>query len=247
MADAMGFTHRLGVITPSGNVVVERVTTALLAGMPTVSAHYARIGVRGAVDPFPDSYDMEGMLTAARLLADAKPDVIFWSGSKGGAIGLGHDRALAAAITAETGIAAATSMLALEEAVRAAGVRRIGLVTPFTAAYQQRLVAEFARWGLETVAESHAGLADNLSYASVALPEIAAQVDTVAAARPDAILSVCTNFAGGLVAAEAERRHGIPVLDTTTLPLWWALRMLGHDTAPLAPRWGGLFSRSLPA
>jgi len=247
MADAMGYTHRLGVITPSGNVVVERVTTALLSAVPGVSAHYARIAVRGAVDPFPDSYDMDGMLAAARLLADAKPDVIFWNGSKGGAIGLQHDRALADAITAETGIPATTSMLALAVALRGLGARRIGLATPFTSAYQQRLVAEFARWGCETVAETHAGLADNLSYASVPLAEIAAQLDAVAASRPEAILSVSTNFAGGLLAAEAERRHGIPVLDTTTVPLWWVLRTLGHDTAPLAERWGSVFSRKLPA
>jgi maleate isomerase len=246
MADAMGFTHRLGVITPSGNVVVERVTTALLAAVPAVSAHYARIAVRGAADSIAERYDMDGMLQAARLLADARPDVIFWNGSKGGAIGLGHDRELAAAITAETGIAATTSMLVLADVLRAMGARRIGLATPYSATYQRRLVAEFARWGIETVAESHAGLSDNLSFAFVPLHEIAAQVAAVAAAGPDVILSVCTNFAGALVAAEAERRHGVPVLDTTTLPLWWALRTLGHDTAPLAARWGGLFSRALP-
>lgn len=244
MTDAMGFTHALGVITPSGNVVVERVTTAVMAGLPTVSAHYARIGVRGAVDPFPDSYDMEGMLTAARLLADAKPDVILWNGSKGGVIGIDHDRALVATITEATGIPATTSTLALEAVFRATGVARLGLVTPYAEAYQQRLVARFATWGLETVAESHLGLTDNLSYASAPLDAIAAQIDVVAASRPDAIITWCTNYAAALVVSEAERRHGIPVYDATTLPLWSALGMAGVETAPLAARWGSLFARS---
>jgi maleate isomerase len=246
MADAMGFTHALGVITPSGNVVVERVTAALLAGLPTVSAHFARIGVRGAVDPFPDRYDSEGMMTAACLLADAKPGVILWNGSKGGVIGIGHDRALIAAITAETGIAATTSTLALEAVLRQIGARRIAFATPYAAAYQQRIIARFSDWGLETVAESHLGLTDNLSYASVPYGTILEQIETVAAARPDAIITRCTNYAAAMVAAEAERRHGIPVLDATTLPLWAGLRMLGLDTAPLAPRWGEVFSRPWP-
>ncbi|WP_144187043.1 maleate cis-trans isomerase family protein [Elioraea rosea] len=247
MTDAMGFAHAMGVITPSGNLVVERVTTALLASVPAVSAHFARIGVRGAVDPFPDRYDMDGMLTAARLLADARPGVILWNGSKGGLIGVEHDRALASAITAETGIAATTSTLALEAVLRDTGARRIALATPYAEAYQARLVARFAEWGFETVAESHLGLTDNLSYASVPLTAIAAQIDTVAAARPDAILTWCTNYAAAMVAAEAERRTGIPVHDATTLPLWSGLRMLGVDTTPLAARWGSLFARPITA
>ncbi|MCU0985567.1 MAG: Asp/Glu/hydantoin racemase [Acetobacteraceae bacterium] len=246
MADAMGFTHALGVITPSGNLVVERVTTALLAALPTVSAHFARIGVRGAVDPFPDRYDTEGMMTAASLLADARPDAILWNGSKGGVIGIAHDRALVAAITAETSIPATTSTLALEAVLRQMGARRIAFVTPYASAYQQRIVDRFAGWGVETVAESHLGLTDNLSYASVPYGTILEQIDTVAAAKPEAILTWCTNYAAAMVAAEAERRHGIPMLDATTLPLWAGLRMIGLDTAPLAPRWGSLFSRAWP-
>lgn len=246
MVDAMGFTHALGVITPSGNLVVERVTTALLAGLPTVSGHFARIGVRGAVDPFPDRYDTEGMMTAARLLADARPGVILWNGSKGGVIGIAHDRALAAAITAETAIPATTSTLALEVVLRQMGARRIALVTPYATAYQQRIIARFAEWDIETAAENHLGLTDNLSYASVPYGTILDQIDAAAAAKPDAILTWCTNYAAAMVAAEAERRHGVPVLDATTLPLWAGLRMLGLDTAPLAPRWGSLFSRALP-
>jgi maleate isomerase len=244
MSDAMGFTHALGVITPSGNVVVERVTAALMREVPTVSAHYARIGVRGAVDPFPDRYDMEGMLTAAHLLADAKPDVILWNGSKGGVIGIDHDRALVAAITDATGLPATTSTLALEAVFRTTCVARLGLVTPYAEGYQQRLIARFSTWGLKTVAESHLGLTDNLSYASAPLAAIAAQIDVVAAAKPDAIITWCTNYAAALVVAEAEQRHGIPVYDATTLPLWAALRMAGHDTASLAARWGSLFSRA---
>lgn len=240
--DALGFEHALGVITPSGNLVVERITTRLLDRFPTVSAHFSRIGVVGERDPFPDSYDLDGMLTAARLLSHAKPDVILWNGSKGGSIGFGHDADLRRRIEDATGITATTSSLALLEAVARLGTRRIALVTPYAAAYQQRIVARMAKEGIAVIAESHLGLTDNLSYASVPAERILAQIETVTRAAPDAVLTWCTNYAGALVAAEAERRHGLPVLDATTLPLWHALRLVGRDTAPAAPLWGRLFA-----
>lgn len=240
--DALGFEHALGVITPSGNLVVERITARLLDRFPTVSAHFSRIAVVGERDPFPDSYDLDGMLTAARLLSHAKPDVILWNGSKGGSIGFGHDADLKRRIEDATGITATTSSLALLEAVARLGTRRIALVTPYAAAHQQRIVARMAEEGIAVIAESHLGLTDNLSYASVPAERILAQIETVARAAPDAVLTWCTNYAGALVAAEAERRHGLPVLDATTLPLWHALRLIGRDTAPAAPLWGRLFA-----
>uniref|UniRef100_UPI003F7025A4 hypothetical protein n=1 Tax=Elioraea sp. TaxID=2185103 RepID=UPI003F7025A4 len=96
--------------------------------------------------------------------------------------------------------------------------------------------------GIVVIAESHLGLTDNLSYASVPPARILAQIETVARAAPAAVLTWCTNYAGALVAAEAERLHGIPVLDATTLPLWHALRLIGRDTAPARAEWGRLFA-----
>ena len=54
----------IGTITPSGNTVVERVTAAVLADFPEVSAHFSRTPVHGAVDPFPASYDFASMSLA---------------------------------------------------------------------------------------------------------------------------------------------------------------------------------------
>jgi hypothetical protein len=53
----------------SGNVVLERVTIAMLAASPEVSPRFSRTPVFGDTDPFPRGYDRDGMLGAARLLA----------------------------------------------------------------------------------------------------------------------------------------------------------------------------------
>jgi maleate isomerase len=242
--DPLGFARAIGVIAPSGNLVVERVTQALLREVPEVSAHVSRIRVTGDRDPFPDSYDLEGMLTAARLLSHARPELILWNGSKGGTIGFAHDRELVARIEAETCVPATTSSLALVEALGLAGPLRLALVTPYAPAYQARMRATLAREGLDCVAESHLGLTDNLSYAGVEAARIRAQIREVAAhpARPQAVLTWGTNYPGAAAAAAAEAETGLLVLDATALPLWQALRRLGIPTAPLAPRWGRAFA-----
>lgn len=209
----------LGTITPSGNTVVEAVTQAALRDTPGVLPIFARIPVHGTSDPFPDSYDLDGMLRAAELLSHAKPDVILWNGSKGGAIGLDHDRELVARITAATGIAATTSGVALEAAVTG---QRLGLVTPYHEAYQARLIAAFRARGWVVSAEDHLGLSDNLSYAATPRAVIAAQAERVAP-HCDVILGWCTNYPVPLI---GEEFAGRPVWDATLLGLRAALGMI---------------------
>jgi maleate isomerase len=213
----------LGTITPSGNTVVEAVTQAALREVTGVLPIFARIPVHGTRDPFPDSYDLEGMLRAAELLSHAKPGVILWNGSKGGAIGLEHDRDLAQRITAVTGIPATTSGLALEAALAARGATRIGLITPYNDAYQAKLIAAFAARGWVVSAEDHLGLSDNLSYAATPREVIAAQAARVAP-HCDLILGWCTNHPVPVI---GEAWEGTPVWDATLLGLRAALRMMG--------------------
>ena len=80
--------------------VVEAVTQAALRDVPGVLPIFARIAMHGRRGPFPDSHDLEAMLSAAELLSHARPGVILRHGGKGGAIGLDHDRGLAQRITA---------------------------------------------------------------------------------------------------------------------------------------------------
>jgi maleate isomerase len=214
----------LATITPSGNTVVEAVTQAMLRARPDVLPIFSRIAVHGTSDAFADRYDLEGMLRAAELLAHAKPDVIVWNGSKGGVIGLDHDRDLVARITAATGVAATTSALALEARLAAAGPVRLGLVTPYAAGYQARLVAAFEARGWRVGAESHLGLTDNLSYAAVPLATIRAQCEALAP-RCDVLLGWCTNCP---VAALGDSVAGRPLWDATALGVEAALAMMGR-------------------
>jgi len=233
-------TKTIGMITPSANIVVERVTQAILRDFPEVSGHFSRTPVVGSSDHYRDDYDWEAMLGAARLLAHAKLDVICWNGSKGVGLGFDSEYRLCERITAETGIAATTSVLALEAVLGSRKVRRIGLVSPHTDAYQAKMVAALEKRGFSVAAEGHAGFSDNFSYCAVPDDDILRMVREVAKAKPDAIVTFCTNFPAAHLVAPLEQELGVPIYDTVSIGVWDALRRAGVPTAR-GGRWGSLF------
>ena len=240
--DFAAHRHFLGTITPSGNTVVERVTLGITGLLPAVSAHFSRTPVFGSTDPSPDAYAVDSLLAAARLLAHAAPQVLVWNGSKGAGIGIHHDEALVKQLHSETGITATTSILGMQALFKARGIQRIAVVTPYSDSAQQKTLACLASEGLDCVAHANSGLNDNLSYASVPPQDIAAMARAVAAAKPQAILCLCTNFPAAVMAAPLEAELGIPVYDSTAPGVWHALQLCGADTRGAAALWGSLFS-----
>ena len=235
--------RRVGVLTPSSNTVLEPLTATMLEGLPEVSAHFARFPVReislGAAAL--QQFELEPILAAARLLADARVHAIVWSGTSAGWLGFETDEALCRRVTAATGIPAGTSVLALNQIFERTGVRRFGLVTPYLDEIQTRIVGHYAAAGYDCIAERHLGDPGNFSFAGHAEELIADLVRAVAAARPDAIAIFCTNFRGARIAPALETETGIPVYDTVATGLWQGLRLAGADPARVQG-FGRLFS-----
>src|SRR5215468_9052711 len=129
---------RIGMLTPSSNTVVEPLTAAMLLGVPDVSAHFSRFKVTEiAISESSDrQFSDDEILRAAALLTHAKVDVIAWNGTSAGWLGFERDEQLCQQITATTGVAACTSVLAFREIFERTGVSRVGLVTPYTDAVQ---------------------------------------------------------------------------------------------------------------
>ncbi|MBD8601907.1 MULTISPECIES: maleate cis-trans isomerase family protein [unclassified Pseudomonas] len=232
---------RLGVLTPSSNTALEPLTQALIASLPEVSVHFSRFSVTQialSADAL-GQFQRERILDAARLLADAHVDVIGWSGTSAGWLGFDTDVALCQAITEATAIPATTSVLALNKALHRFGIRRLGLVSPYLADVQARIVANYAALGIDASAESHLSLQDNFSFAEVDEATLDRQVAEVVAAGAEAISTFCTNLHAAHRAESWERQHGVPVFDTVTTVLWDMLNMTGVDTRRLTG-WGRL-------
>lgn len=236
---------RIGMLTPSSNTVLEPETQALLAPLgAAATVHFGRFRVTQiALDAAADSqFQLDPILDAAGLLADAKPDLIAWNGTSAAWRGFDTDHRLCDTITARTGIPATSCILALNAAMAEMGVRRLGLVTPYTADVQAAITRNYARHGIDIVAEDHAGRRDNFSFSELSEDDIAAMIRKVAGARPDAIAVVCTNMRGARNAATLEAELDVPILDSVALTLWGCLHRTGVPTSPLA-HFGRLFSR----
>ena len=232
----------LGMLTPSSNTTLEPVTTAMLAGLSEVSAHFGRFRVteialdQKALGQFDDSE----ILRAAELLAHAKVDVIAWNGTSSGWLGFEADERLCRRITEATGIAACTSVLALNEVFARTGVKRFGLVTPYLDEVQAAIIRNYAASGFACIAERHLALRDNFSFSEVSADQIRAMVRDVVRSGPDAITIFCTNLRSAPLVEELEAELGIPVYDSIATVVWKALRLAGTDTQRVRG-WGRLF------
>lgn len=231
--------RRLGMLTPSSNTVLEPVCADMAAALSDTSVHFSRFTVtRIAMDDVAlGQFDTGPMVEAARLLADAKVDVIAWNGTSASWLGLDSDRALVRRIEVETGVPAATCVLSVMDALAAMDARTIGLVTPYTPEVQEKIIDNFKRHGLTCVAERHFDISDNFSFGTLSEDRIEAAMRKVCAAKPDAVIVLCTNLAGAPVAQKVEADTGVPVLDSISVTMWGALRRIGAKTQALAP-WG---------
>ncbi len=233
---------RLGVLTPSSNTALEPLTSALAAAVPGCSAHFSRFKVTeiGLSAQALGQFDDSKILAAAELLADAKVDVIGWSGTSSGWLGFDADLRLVERIRERTGIAATTAVLALNELLALRGVKRLALVTPYTADVQQRIVNNYRGLGIEVVAERHLEISVNHDFALVEPERLKALMREVAAVRPDAIATYCTNLRAAQLAETIESELDIPLLDTVSTTMWGQLRAVGADPSQVRG-WGQLF------
>lgn len=236
----------LGVMTPSSNTILEPVTAEILAALPDVSAHFSRLRVTeiSLKDQALQQFDTEPFLAASRLLADARVGSIVWSGTSAGWRGFADDIQVCQAIEQETGIEATTSVLALNEAFERQGVKNFGLVTPYLAEVQEKILHNYAQAGYECVAERHLNDRGNFSFSEYSEETIAAMVREVAAAGwCDAIAIFCTNMRGARVAAQLEKELGIPIYDSVATGVWKSMRIAGQDPRRIKD-WGSLFQLS---
>ncbi len=228
------------MLTPSSNTCLEPVTCAIVGDIPDVSVHFARFPVTrislaaNAIEQF----DLEPMLVAARLLADARVHAIVWSGTSGAWLGLDADRELCRRIREVTGIPATTSSLAQVEAFHRYRVVRYALAVPYTEDVTVRIVNTYAREGFVCVREAHLGITDNFGFNEVRPSEIQALVAAVAVPEAQAISIVCTNFPAAPLVQELEERTRLPVFDSTILAVWKGLDLVGVRRPLLG--WGRL-------
>ncbi len=237
--------RRIGMLTPSSNTVLEPYTSAMYSPFgEEASAHFGRFRVVeiSMSEASQSQFTLEPILEAAERLAEAKPDLIAWNGTSASWLGLQKDRALCAAITERTGVPATSTILAYDALFRGMGVKRLGLVTPYIADIERRMIANYAAQGIEVVSSARLDDKGNYSFGTYPPGQVGAMIEGVAEAKPDAIAIVCTNFRGAPVAAGIEDATGIPVIDSVAVTAAHCLKEAGLDPARVTG-WGSVFQR----
>lgn len=233
----------LGMLTPSSNTVLEPYMGAILQQMlPEVTAHFQRFTVReiSLDNKAMAQFRNEPLIEAAKVLNDARMDVIAWAGTAAGWRGFDVDLELCQQITDATGAPSTTSVLALNEILDRTNVKRLGLVTPYLSDVQKQIVANYGSAGHPVTSERHLGDKGNFSFSEYDEATIAGMIREVAEDKPEAIIVLCTNFRGAPLVEEIEREIGIPVYDSVSATVWKALSMTGHDPSRIVG-WGRLF------
>jgi maleate isomerase len=228
----------IGTVLPSSNRMVERVLAEILALLPAVDGCVARIPYWGQGLGQPaDGYDLAGFREAARLLGHAGVGVVCWNGTRGAALGLAQDEALARAMAEAAGCPGITTAMATVTVLARLRVRRVGMVAQGP---MEEAAAHAAGLPVEVAGLRGLGIRDNAAASAVEPGAIAASAREVAAGA-EAVLIWSTNLPGlGLVPA-LEAELGVPVLDSASIGVWACLDALGVDKRP-ASGLGRLFS-----
>ena len=234
----------LGMLTPSSNTILEPLTTDMIRPLKGVSAHFARFRVTeiSLREQGLQQFAQDARMDAARLLADAKCDVIAWNGTSAGWFGFAHDESLCRQIESETGARATSSILANNDLFRRHRVTRFGLVTPYTEDVQERIIANYQAAGFECVSERHLSIRDNFSFSEVSPKALGDMVREVAHSRPEAISIICTNLAGAPLVERLEAELEIPIYDSISVVVQRSLELAGVNPA-LVRGWGRLFAQ----
>jgi maleate isomerase len=226
--------RKLGLIVPSWNTVNEYEFQQVV--MPSMSVHTMRIKIT-ADDEENFTWMATQVPAAARLLAQAKVQVVCYGCLAGGFVqGPGHDQEIVRAIEAATGIRGVAAAAAVVDALRAMGVTRVSVASPYEPWLNEKLKQYLTAFGIEVLALKGLGTQAHASFTPEQNAELACEVD-----RPgsQAIFISCSNFRTLEIIEPLEKKLGKPVLTSNMSSLWKMLRVL-EDRRSL-PGTGRLF------
>ena len=219
-------SHRVGLLVPSSNTTVE---PEFYRALPAnVTLHTARLFL-AQITPEAILALAEELETQSRLLASADVDVIMLGATAPSFLkGAGYDREVIARIEKASGKPATTTSTALTRALRFIGAKRIVLASAYDDTVNAIAQGFLEANGFKVVAARGLGMVDNLAVGRLG-PESAYELAR-GADRDDAeaMVLACTNWRTMDTIERLERDLGKPVVSTSQVSVWDALRMVGY-------------------
>jgi len=233
--------HHFGVLIPSTNTTVE-IESRLLPG--SYQAHFGRLMTSTPGRTFSPSRD-EDIDYQSRLLGAAKVSLVILAQTSASLFADDYDEVVTRRMSEGAGVPAITSAQAVGRAVRALGGRRIAIVSPYSAAVNERAGHYFkSKHGLDTVAFEGFGATD--SYAIGQLGPENARNAFAGIDRPGIEVFVVPggNFPTMASITAWEQEFGKPVVTTNQASFWAMLRHF--TTGDCIPGFGRLLAEVPP-
>lgn len=217
---------RIGLFVPSSNTTLEPEFYRVLP--PHVTLHVARLFLT-KIEPGSIEAILKDLESQARNLTSADVDVLVLGATAPSFLkGLGYDKSVIERIEAASGKVATTTTTALVQALQHLDISRFVLASAYDDEVNAIASAFFKQSGFEVLDAQGLSVVDNIKVgrlpASTAI-DLVRKVD-----RPDAqaIVLSCTNWRSMEVIEQLEQELGKPVLSTTQVSIWAALRMIGE-------------------
>jgi maleate isomerase len=222
---------RVGLLVPSSNTVMEPDFWRALP--PGATLHTGRMYLEETTPEAESRMLDEHVLPAARDLATARPDLIVFGCTSAGALrGNQYDADLCRRISDLSGVPTVSVIASVRQAITASGARRVGVVTPYVDALNQRIRESVEADGVAVAGIAGLGISDNFEIAAVPQERIVDFAErTLRDLHAELAFVSCTNFPAVAALPELERRLGLPVVTSNQAAIAAVLRLL-TATAP---------------
>jgi len=215
--------RHFGVLVPSTNTTVEIEYTRQLPA--TLQFHTGRLG-KGGKTPFSPNRD-EDVIYQSKMLGDAKVEVVALAQTSASLFDDDYDAKVKAQMSENAGVPAVTSAEAIGEAIQALGMKRVGIVTPYSTQVIESAKRYYERkYGLQVVGMEGFGATD--AYAIGKLDAAVAFEGLRRVDKPaiEALIVPGGNFPTMPWIAVWEWAFGKPVITTNQAALWSVLGIM---------------------
>lgn len=203
---------RVGLLVPSSNTVME---VDFYRGLPSsATLHTARMRLHETT-PEGESTMLDQYLHGAiDDLATARPNVMVFGCTSAGALrGNEYEAALIRRIEHQTGAHTVSVAAAVRNAITSRAARRVGVITPYVDALNDRIRDSLEADGLEVCGVHGLGIEENFAIAAVDVNRIRGFArEHYGGAAIDVLFVSCTNFHGLDARERIEQDLGVPVV-----------------------------------
>jgi maleate isomerase len=218
---------RVGLIVPSSNTVIEVDFYRRLPASATL--HTARMYLEETT-PEGESAMLDDYLpTAINDLRSARPDVMVFGCTSAGALrGNDYEAQLIDRIAGETGAQTFSVSASVRRTIRAAGARRVGVITPYVDSLNEKIRESLQDDGFEVAAIHGLGITDNFTIAEVEPERIAEFAsECFGGTDIDLLFASCTNFRALDAREDIQAALGVPVVTSNHAALTVVLDQIG--------------------